>query len=119
MAMKDRKNKNTDDIRLTDRVFDYVVEKIRSGELKSGMRLVQRDIASQLNTSQAPVREAFEKLIQKGWVEQRSGVYVKDYSNAEELKQLVEVRRALEAEAVRLLTERINKNGSLPFSMGK
>ncbi len=96
--------------RLTDQVYDYVVGNIRDGKFCSGMRLVQRDLARQLRISQAPVREALEKLVQKGWAVHRnrpSGVYIKDYSSQNDLSQLFEVRRALEVEAVRLLASRI------------
>ncbi|WP_416334010.1 GntR family transcriptional regulator, partial [Anaerospora hongkongensis] len=43
---------------LSDIVVSYVKNRILSGVLKSGDKLIEADISSALNTSRAPVREA-------------------------------------------------------------
>jgi len=71
--------------------------------LPPGRRLVEDEIASQLNISRNPVREAFRTLEQEGWLVGHSGlgVYVAEPSK-EELTDLFEVRSVLEVFATRL-----------------
>ncbi len=47
---------------LREQVKDVLLQRIVSGELKPGERLVETRIASELGTSQAPVREALRDL---------------------------------------------------------
>ncbi|SDT53233.1 transcriptional regulator, GntR family [Bradyrhizobium canariense] len=47
---------------LVDRVYEEIREAIREGSIKPGYRLVERDIAAQLNVSRTPVREALRLL---------------------------------------------------------
>ena len=47
---------------LREQVKDILLHRIVSGELKPGERLVETRIASELGTSQAPVREALRDL---------------------------------------------------------
>ena len=47
---------------LREQVKDVLLQRIVSGELKPGERLVETRIAQELGTSQAPVREALRDL---------------------------------------------------------
>jgi DNA-binding GntR family transcriptional regulator len=47
---------------LVDRVYEEIREAIREGLIKPGYRLIERDIAAQLNVSRTPVREALRLL---------------------------------------------------------
>jgi DNA-binding GntR family transcriptional regulator len=47
---------------LVDRVYEEIREAIREGLIKPGYRLVERDIAAQLDVSRTPVREALRLL---------------------------------------------------------
>ena len=47
---------------LREQVKDVLLQRIASGELKPGERLVETRIAQELGTSQAPVREALRDL---------------------------------------------------------
>ena len=49
--------------RFSDKVFDHVVEGIRSGKYHPGTRITERSIARELDISHVPVREAMEKLL--------------------------------------------------------
>lgn len=51
---------------LVDRVYEEIREGIREGLIKPGYRLVERDIAVQLNVSRTPVREALRLLEARG-----------------------------------------------------
>ena len=52
---------------------------IPSNELRAGQKLVDRDLAEQLNVSRTPIREALGRLAMMGLVEARSrrGYYVR------------------------------------------
>jgi len=54
---------------LKEDIFDSLVEKIISGKYKSGDWLRQEDIASQLDVSMTPVREALDLLAAAGLAE--------------------------------------------------
>ena len=45
--------------RLADDVYEQILSAILSGEIVPGERLIQESIASQINVSRTPVREAF------------------------------------------------------------
>ena len=47
---------------LREQVKDVLLQRIASGELQPGERLVETRIAQELGTSQAPVREALRDL---------------------------------------------------------
>ena len=60
--------------KLSDYVIDEIRSKIKSGELKSGDKLPnQNDLAVQLGVSRTSLREAIQKLILVGAIEQRPG----------------------------------------------
>ena len=54
---------------LKEDVFDTLVEKIISGQYKPGKWLRQEEIASQLDVSMTPVREALDLLAAAGLAE--------------------------------------------------
>ncbi|MEL7656616.1 MAG: GntR family transcriptional regulator [Bacillota bacterium] len=51
---------------LSETVVSYVKNKILTGELKSGDRLVETDISGELGISRAPIREALRELHMRG-----------------------------------------------------
>ena len=76
---------------------------IVSGLAKPGDRLPETELAEALQVSRGPVREALQMLAREGWVEvrPRHGAIVRRRSTRE-LEELLEVRRILEVNAVRL-----------------
>jgi DNA-binding GntR family transcriptional regulator len=88
---------------LSDRVKEYIVEAVLSGELKPGDRIVESSMARQLGVSQAPVREAIRDLVLLGFLESQpyKGTSVRSFT-AEELWETYTVRAALESLAARL-----------------
>lgn len=86
--------------RVADQVYDAIHGAIMSGEFESGRRLQIRDLATELGTSVMPVREAITRLEQAGLVETGPyrGAVVKGFSS-EELHNIYQVRKLLEAEA--------------------
>ena len=89
-------------------VRDTLRHAILNGSLPGGSRLVQADIAAQLNVSTTPVREALRDLTSDGLVQfdphRGAVVYQIDMG---ELKEIYEIRKALESLAIRLAASRI------------
>lgn len=91
-------------------VRDTLRHAILNGSLPGGSRLVQADIAAQLNVSTTPVREALRDLTSDGLVQfdPHRGAVVYEI-DMDELKEIYEIRKALESLAIRLATARITK----------
>jgi DNA-binding GntR family transcriptional regulator len=92
---------------LSSQVKDRILTWILQGDLPPGSRLVETQLARQLGTSQAPVREALRDLASLGFIETRpyKGSWVRKPSK-EELIEAVQVRAELEGLAARLAAER-------------
>lgn len=104
--------------RLTDQVADLISEEIRSGRLTPGDKLpTEVELVKRLGVSRTVVREAVSRLRNAGLLEPRQGLGVfvlpprlepldLSPSSKDKVLQVVEVRRALEAEAAALAAER-------------
>ncbi len=78
-------------------VRDHLRRRIVAGELAGGVRLVQTQVATDLNVSTTPVREALLDLASEGLVkfDSHRGAVVSQ-PNMEELWEIFELRRVLE-----------------------
>jgi DNA-binding GntR family transcriptional regulator len=96
---------------LSDRVKDYIVEAVLSGELKPGDRIVESVLARDLGVSQAPVREALRDLVLLGFLESEpyKGTSVRSFTY-EELWETYTVRAALESLAARLAATHLKED---------
>ncbi|MBW1945800.1 MAG: GntR family transcriptional regulator [Deltaproteobacteria bacterium] len=54
---------------IIDQIYHQLLERIQLGEIESGERLIETQVAGSLDTSRTPVREAFRRLEQDGIVE--------------------------------------------------
>ena len=90
--------------RLADDVYEQILSAILSGEIVPGERLIQETIASQINVSRTPVREAFLRLEREGVLEAagRGGFQIRDI-NEKEIQDLYLAREAVEGFAAKLL----------------
>lgn len=81
---------------------------ILNGEIAAGTRLDQRQLAKRLQTTTAPLREAFSALESEGLLvrQQGMGVFCRVYTVLE-VEELVEIRGVLEALAARRATRHI------------
>ncbi len=84
---------------LVDAVQDYIRDKIVSGELQPGQRLVERELAEATGASRIPVREAIRGLASERFVTlvPRRGAVVTALV-PEDLDEIFEVREALEVQ---------------------
>jgi len=94
---------------LTTLIAQAIRERIASGELGPGERLVEARLSEELGVSRIPVREALRTLAADGVVtlEPRRGATVTQYS-PEQIQELVEVRATLEALNAKLAARRGN-----------
>lgn len=81
---------------------------ILSGDLKGGTRLVQADLASMLEVSTTPVREALRDLSSEGLVrfDPHRGAVVQELSG-EELREIYMIREILEPVALRMAVPKV------------
>ena len=95
---------------LTERVRDAILGGIVDGTFKTGDRLGQIEIASQLGVSRQPVSHALKVLQDQGVLVQlgRKGLTVAPM-DADHLVYLYQVRGAMDALAARLAAEQISK----------
>lgn len=108
--MEPKLNLNMDEyLPLRDVAFNTLRQAILKGTLKPGQRLMEIQLAKQLGVSRTPVREAIRKLELEGLVVTlpRKGAEVAQITE-KDLKDVVEVRCALEELAVELACERIS-----------
>ena len=97
---------------LRDVVFQTLRQAILRGELKPGERLMEIQLANKLGVSRTPIREAIRKLELEGLVLMipRKGAEVAEITE-KNLRDVLEVRCALEELAVQLACDRIDKQG--------
>lgn len=93
---------------LRDVVFNTLRQAILRGELKPGERLLEIHLANKLGVSRTPIREAIRKLELEGLVLMipRKGAVVAEITE-KSLRDVLEVRRALEELAMKLACEKI------------
>ncbi|MDH6227306.1 MULTISPECIES: GntR family transcriptional regulator [Streptomyces] len=93
---------------LREQIREHIVEGIVSGRWKPGERIVERRIATELEVSQTPVREALRELESLRLIESapNKGVRVRSLTAAD-LEESYPVRAGLEAIAAELAAERL------------
>lgn len=92
--------------RLADDVYDQILSAIVNGDIAPGERLIQEKIASQINISRTPVREALLRLEQEGILEisGRKGFSIRAISE-DQVRQTYAAREAIEGYAARCVAE--------------
>lgn len=91
---------------LAGQIEAFLRQAIVEGELRAGTRLVEMEIAREAGTSQAPVREALQRLEQDGLVERKSrtATFVTPIA-WEEMHDIFLVRTMVEALACRRVAQ--------------
>lgn len=95
---------------LRDVVFNTLRQEILTGKLKPGERLMEIQLANKLGVSRTPIREAIRKLELEGLVIMipRRGAEVAQIT-LKDLKDVMEVRCALDVLAIELACERMGQ----------
>ncbi|MEE0966064.1 MAG: GntR family transcriptional regulator [Bacilli bacterium] len=95
---------------LGNRIFDILRDRILNGEYKTGQKLNELTLASELKISRTPIREALKQLELEGLVMSvpNKGVYVKGFS-PRDIDDMFEIRLALEGLAIQLAIERMDE----------
>jgi GntR family transcriptional regulator, rspAB operon transcriptional repressor len=89
------------------KVYEYLRDKILSGEIAPNERLVEASIAKEIGTSRTPVREALHNMQKEGLVESipRVGYRVRPITE-EEVSQVCRIRALLETLATEWAIQR-------------
>jgi DNA-binding GntR family transcriptional regulator len=99
---------------LPDGIVKALRAAIFSGQLKSGQRLNEKELASYLKVSRAPLREAFVRLEQEGLVTKtpHRGAVVTEFSENDVI-EIYSLRIPLEGFAARLVAEKESPGSEL------
>ena len=96
----------TPNLPLRDQAYSALKDAILAGKFAPGDHLVELEIARLLGLSRSPVREAFRRLEQEGYLHvTRSGVIVQQISS-KDIEGIYFVRQKLEAMAATLAAKR-------------
>ncbi|MCL7749232.1 GntR family transcriptional regulator [Halalkalibacter alkaliphilus] len=93
-------------------VYESVKKALLNGEFKPGQRVIERELCESLEVSRTPVREALNRLVMEGLLENQAykGILVPRL-NVKSITDLVEVREVMEGLAARKAAENITKEG--------
>ncbi len=105
MALK-RPNPKKKPLPLSQRVEAHLRKAIHAGKLRPRQRIIEEDLAAELNVSRGPVREALLRLERDGLVvtTSRRGTFIRDISLAE-IGVIFRMRAKLEGLCVRYMRE--------------
>ena len=92
---------------LSEIVVSYVKNKILTGELKSGDRLVETDMSEELQISRAPIREALRELHMRGILSfsPKKGSQILEMSY-EDIAEVFSIRIPLEMQVLTIIFEK-------------
>lgn len=95
---------------LRKEICDYIQKEIARGRFRPGDRIVETQLARELNVSQAPVREAILELGAMGLLEERpyAGSVVRQLK-PEDVEDIYNVRAFIDEYAARLAARRITE----------
>lgn len=95
---------------LRQQAYEYVLQRIISGEFTPGMQLSETRLAREIGISPTPLREAYRQLAGEGLVEHRphTGAFVRTFS-VDEIRDLYELREVVEARCAAKATQLMNK----------
>jgi DNA-binding GntR family transcriptional regulator len=94
--------------KLSDYIYDVMVEYIVKGRLSPGQRLREAEVADKLDVSRTPVREAFTRMEMQHLLERDpTGAYLVATWDRQALHEIATLRGALEGMAVGLACQRM------------
>lgn len=87
-------------------VYEVLRRAIVEGRIRPNERLIETELAERLSVSRTPIRESIQRLAADGLVESRRRGWVVREHSAQEIREIYEVRAALEGFAARLAAHR-------------
>ncbi len=90
---------------LGDQVYETLRKHLREGLLRAGDRLTEIDLATRLEVSRTPVREALARLASEGLVDSEGRGYSVPTFGERDADEIYEVRFLLEPAAIRQVVE--------------
>ncbi|MGP4079053.1 GntR family transcriptional regulator [Pseudalkalibacillus sp. R45] len=95
---------------IRERAYRYLKDLILEGEFQPGDRLIERELATKLNISRTPIREALFRLESQGFVKTvpRKGVIVTNISE-EEVIEVFTILSSLEVLAAKLAAQKMDE----------
>jgi len=101
---------NDESARLSDSVYQALLEAVIAGKLTPGTIVSEVALARQLKVSRTPVHDALRQLAKDGLVKQQANhrAVIATFSR-EDLRDLFDMRKLLEGEAARLAATRIDR----------
>ena len=94
---------------LNQKVYRLLKEAIIKGFLEPGTKLLENKIAEEMHVSRTPVREAMQKLVAEGFVKTTPNqTMVVNEVSPEDVKEVLQIRGALEGLAARIAAKKIN-----------
>lgn len=107
-TMRILRNPTQEAVSLTDRVYRQLRAAIITGKISGGTRLVESNLAADMQVSRTPVREALHKLALEGLLYSipRAGYIVEEMSEYD-IQDLFEVRIKIEQMAAGMAIEKI------------
>ncbi len=110
MAVHGRVQKQTVPVR--KKAYEHLKTAILSGHLSPKERLTEEHLAETLGVSRTPVREALYKLESEGLIRPlETRGFIVSGDSKEEVKELFELRAILEGYALRIISEKITREG--------
>lgn len=110
MAVHSRVEKQTVPVR--KKAYEHLKTAILSGHLSPKERLTEEHLAETLGVSRTPVREALYKLEAEGLIRPlKTRGFIVSGDSKEEVKELFELRAILEGYALRIISEKITREG--------
>jgi DNA-binding GntR family transcriptional regulator len=91
---------------LADAIYQRLREDILHGYLRPNELLVETELAERLQASRTPVREGLQRLAKDGLVVSKSRRWLVVEQTSKDIRDIYDVRAALESHAARLASER-------------
>lgn len=96
---------------IRDQVYALLRDRLHKGDISTQDRLVDHELAAQLNVSRMPVREALLQLKNEGYLEGTSRGFILPQFTPEDIAEMFEVRLLLEPAAAAIACQNSKVEG--------
>lgn len=107
----------TQPVPLANTIYGRIKSDILTLKLLPGSPLQEIELGQSYGVSRTPVREALRQLLDEGFVDRKGRFYQVKELSPQDIRDLYEVREALETTAMRLWTERADES-QIPLLSG-